>query len=119
VILADTSVWVDHLRGADTQLASRLDAGQVLGHPFVAAELALGNLKARDLILSSLQALPQAMVASASELMAFIDAHRLAGRGIGLVDAHLLAATALTPDARLWTRDSRLDAAARALGLAA
>ena len=40
------------------------------------------------------------------------------GRGIGYIDAHLLAATALADPARLWTRDRRLTATARDLGLA-
>jgi hypothetical protein len=119
MILADTFVWVNHLRAADPKLVDLLEAGQVLCHPFVIAELALGNLRSRDLVLSSLGDLPKAAVASSAELLTFIDAHGLAGRGVGLVDAHLLAATALTPDARLWTRDRRLSAAAQDLGLAA
>ena len=119
MILADTSVWVDHLRAGDERLAALLNAGQILGHPFVAAELALGNLARRDEILAALGRLPQAATAANSELMSFIDAHRLWGQGVGLVDAHLLAAAALTPDAELWTRDRRLRAAARALGMAA
>jgi len=119
MILADTSVWVDHLRAGDQALAELLTRGQVICHPFVIAELALGNLPRPGEVLALLGRLPQAAAATDAELMAFIEAHRLWGQGLGLVDAHLLAAAALTPDARLWTRDRRLDAAAEALGTAA
>ncbi len=118
MILADTSVWIDHLRAGDRKLGALLNSGQVLCHPFVIAELALGNPPRRAEILASLGRLPEANVAQTAEVMTFIAAHRLWGRGVGLVDAHLLAATALTPDARLWTRDRRLGATAEALGMA-
>jgi predicted nucleic acid-binding protein len=119
VILADTSVWVDHLRTGDAALARLLDQGEVLGHPFVIGELALGNLRQREVVLDALGNLPQATVATDSEVLRFIADHGLAGRGIGYVDAHLLAAVRLTSAALLWTRDKRLLAAARRLGLAA
>ena len=116
MILVDTSVWVDHLRSGDEDLAGLLDNGQVLGHPWVTGELALGRLSARDEILGLLAALPQTEVATAEEVMAFIERHQLYGLGIGLVDAHLLAATVLTAEATLWTRDTRLAEAAARLG---
>jgi predicted nucleic acid-binding protein len=119
MILADTSVWIDHLRAGDEGLAVLLGAGRVLIHPFVIGELALGSLRQRDLILSSLSDLPACVVAQNEEVMAFIDGHMLFGRGIGYVDAHLLASVALTPEARLMTRDRRLNTCAEALGFAA
>jgi len=118
VILVDTSVWVDHLRTGDRVLGQLLDSGGVLGHRFVTGELALGNLRERDLVLSALQELPQATVASDDEVLHFIDRQALFGLGIGYVDAHLLAAVLLTLGAKLWTRDRRLQAAATQLGLA-
>lgn len=118
MILADTSVWVDHLRAGDEVLARRLDEGRILGHPFVVGELALGNLKNRDVVLDALQSLPQPQIANDDEVMRMISGRRLWGRGIGLVDAHLLAAVMITPDAVLWTRDLGLAAIARDLGLA-
>jgi predicted nucleic acid-binding protein len=118
VILVDTSVWVDHLQAGDETLKSLLEDGHVLGHPFVIGEIALGNLRQRDLILDTLRELPQAAVASDGEVLRFIDRQALFGRGIGYVDAHLLAAVRLTADARLWTRDRRLQAVAIQLGLA-
>jgi len=111
VILVDTSVWVDHLQGGDLALARLLDGWRVLGHRFVTGELALGNLRERDLVLSAVRELPQATVAS--------DLQALFGLGIGYVDAHLLAAVELTVDAKLWTRDRRLQTVAARLGLSA
>ncbi|MGO9451273.1 MAG: type II toxin-antitoxin system VapC family toxin [Candidatus Binataceae bacterium] len=118
MILADTSVWVDHFRGNDKRLADLLDAGEILAHPFVTVELALGNLRKRDQLLYALQALPQADVATDREVLRFINQHALFGMGIGYVDAHLLAAVRLTAGASLWTRDKYLLAAANQLGLA-
>jgi predicted nucleic acid-binding protein len=118
VILVDTSVWVDHLRTGDRVLGQLLDSGGVLGHRFVTGELALGNLRERDLVLSALRELPQATVASDDEVLHFIGRQALFGLGIGYVDAHLLAAVLLTLGAKLWTRDRRLQAAATQLGLA-
>ena len=117
MILADTSVWIDHLRAHDPVLAALLDIGRVLGHAFVRGELACGRLQQRSVILSLLHRLPQAVVATDTEVLDLIERHRLMGRGIGYVDAHLLAGTMLTPDARLWTRDRNLSAAAQHLGL--
>ncbi len=119
MILADTSIWINHLRYSDLVLASLLDAGHVLIHPFVIGELALGSLRQRALILNALSRLPQAKSATDAEVLHLIARHALAGRGIGYVDAHLLAAVRLTEGARLWTTDRRLGAVAGALGLAA
>lgn len=118
MILVDTSVWVDHFRIGDAALADRLDDGEVLAHPFVIGELALGDLRRRSVILNGLADLPQAEVATDPEVLVFIDDQALSGLGIGYVDAHLLAATRLTHGATLWTRDKRLYAAAERLGLA-
>ena len=118
MILADTSVWVDHLRAGDKALAALLGAGMVLAHPFVIGELALGNLRQRDIVLQALADLPHASVATDTEVLHFIARHALSGRGIGYIDAHLLAAVKLTAGAELWTKDKRLHDAAIQLGLA-
>lgn len=118
MILADTSVWIDHLRAGDRQLERLLEAALVLAHPFVIGELALGRLRQREALLSALQNLPRATAATDTEVLTFIDLHGLAGRGIGCVDAHLLAAARLTAGALLWTRDRRLAQIAEELGLA-
>ena len=114
MILVDTSVWVDHLRKGDEALIRLLGAGLVLTHPFVVGELALGSLRQREVVLTSLLDLPRADVATDTEVLHFIDQHDLAGSGIGYVDAHLLAAATLTGDTQIWTNDRRLgDVAAR------
>lgn len=117
MILVDTSIWVDHLRVGDPLLARLLDRGETLGHPWVTGELALGQLRGRAEILRLLEHLPQATVATAAELLEFINRRELFGLGIGYVDAQLLAATMLTNDGRLWTRDRQLRSAAEHLGV--
>lgn len=117
MILVDTAVWIDHFRDRDPSLAELLERGEVLGHPWVTGELALGRLRGRTEILRLLGQLPQATVATAAELLTFIARHELPGLGIGYVGAQLLAGTRLTEDARLWTRDRRLRAAAERLAL--
>ncbi len=112
MILVDTSVWIDHFRSGDTEFASLLQIGQVLAHPWVTGEIALGHLSRRSEILGLLNNLPQAKSATETEVLTLIDGHQLFGLGIGYVDAHLLAATMLTAGARLWTRDKRLAAVA-------
>ena len=119
MILADTSVWVDHLRRHDPRFAQLLDDGEIVAHPFVIGELALGYLEPRDRILRDLNDMPQCVVASHQEVLHFINQRRLFGYGIGYVDAHLLAAIELTAGAALWTRDKRLRDAAKSLALAA
>lgn len=117
MILVDTSVWVRHLRAVDNTLVQILELGLVLGHPFVTGELALGNLRQRDLILRGLLDLPQAPIATGEEILRFINRHHLHARGIGYVDAHLLASVSLSAGASLWTYDKRLQAVAGELGL--
>ena len=118
MILVDTSVWIDHLRSGDPELARLLHDGAVLAHPWVTGELALGHLSQHSEILGLLHNLPQATAATDVEVLTLIDNHQLSRLGIGYVDAHLLAATMLTAGSHLWTRDKRLAAVAAQLGLA-
>jgi predicted nucleic acid-binding protein len=117
VILVDTSVWIDHLNKPDPQLMDKLNTDSVLMHPYVIGEIGLGSLRNRHQLLAALEALKQVVVASHEEVMRFIELYELAGAGIGYVDAHLLAATQLTPEAKFWTRDLRLSKVAQRLGL--
>ncbi len=118
MILVDTSVWIDHLRNGDVALASLLNQCRVLIHPFVIGELACGNMRDRQSILQLLQDLPMVPVADNDEVLFFIEEQQLMGRGIGYVDAHLLASVVLEDSSRLWTRDNRLAKIASELNLA-
>lgn len=117
MILVDTSVWVEHLRRGLPRLATLLQDGEVLIHPWVIGELACGTLRNRRRVLDLLQGLPAVTVARDAEVLLLIERDQLMGRGIGYVDAHLLASARLS-HARLWTLDRRLAAAAQEQGLA-
>lgn len=118
MILVDTSVWIDHLRATNERLMGMLEAGVVLTHPFVIGEIALGNLRQREIVLNALSDLPQASVATDAEVLHFITRHALFGRGVGYIDVHLLAAARLTAGASVWTLDKRLTDTAAQSGLA-
>lgn len=117
MILVDTSVWIDHLRHGNLILAKLLDTGQVYVHPFVTGELALGNLRKRDVILDTLHTMPGIKIAQDAEVLSFIQHNKIYGLGVGYIDAHLLTSVRLTPGSLLWTQDKRLTAAARQLKL--
>jgi predicted nucleic acid-binding protein len=118
MILVDTSIWIDHFRAADPQLVALLTRNEVLSHPFVIGEIALGSVAKRADVLRYLNNLPAAVGATHDEVMVFIDRHKLANMGVGYVDANLLASAALTPGASLWARDKNLRAAAVRCGVA-
>jgi predicted nucleic acid-binding protein len=117
MVLADTSVWIEHFRRGNSLFADLLTEGLVLIHPFIAGELGCGNLKNRARTLADLQALPAVTVAVNSEVSQLLEDRRLWGRGLGWVDVHLLA-SAMVSNCRLWTLDQRLSQAAAMLGLA-
>jgi predicted nucleic acid-binding protein len=119
MILVDTSVWINHLYAADERLADLLVAEEVLAHPFVIGELALGHLRTREATLRDLRDLPEAIVAEHDQVLELVEKHALYGRGIGYIDAHLLAAVLLTPEAQLWTADQPLQAIAAEFRIAA
>ena len=114
MVLVDTSVWVSHLRDVNTELANLLNNGSVLCHPFIVGELACGNLKGRAIILSFLQLLPMSIEAEHLEVLTFIEKNRLMGKGIGYVDAHLMASAVLT-NVPIWTFDKKLSQVADGL----
>ena len=118
-LLVDTSVWVDHLRKNDALLADALADHRVAMHLHILGEIALGSLKNRRTMLSLLANLPQAPVATEQEVQTLIERRRLFGRGIGYVDAHLLATASLAPGLAIWTRDRRLIGVASDLDLLA
>ena len=104
MILVDTSVWIEHLRAGDERLTALLDAGEVLAHPFVIGELALGNLRGREAFMRDLRDLPRAAVVDDEEVLRFIERQGLFGRGIGYIDTHLLGGAA---DGRRQIVDAR------------
>jgi len=117
LILADTSIWIDYLRSGNMEMRKLLNQGQIVVHPFVIAELALGSLRERAETLALLDLLPQVRVAQLSELRLMIEARRLYSLGIGLTDAHLIASVFLNLPTLMWTRDKRLRKVAEALGI--
>jgi predicted nucleic acid-binding protein len=117
MILVDTSVWIDHLNASEPLLVNLLGEERVLAHPHVIGEVALGSLRDRAAVLGALNDLPLAPVATPEEVFVLIERQRLFNRGIGYVDASLLASAYLQPGAKLWTRDKRLHKVAEELGL--
>ncbi|PKN72859.1 MAG: VapC toxin family PIN domain ribonuclease [Deltaproteobacteria bacterium HGW-Deltaproteobacteria-10] len=114
MVLVDTSVWISHLRYGNTDLATLLNNGWVLCHPLIVGELACGNLKDRADILSFLQLLPMSIEAEHEEVLSFIENSSLMGKGIGYVDAHLIASAVLT-GISIWTLDKKLAQVAESL----
>ena len=114
LVLADTSVWIAHLREGEKHLSDLLEQGSVACHPFIIGELACGNLKNRREILQLLEALTRVDILEHSEVMMFLDSHKLMGIGIGYVDVHLLGSSFLS-NTPLWTFDKPLSKAAELL----
>lgn len=117
MILADTSVWIDHLRSGIPEMRGLLDQGQIVIHPLITAELALGPLRDRSTTLSLLDFLPQARVAQSGEVRVLIENRRLYALGIGVTDAQLIASVLIDPPTLLWTRDKSFRRVAEHLGI--
>jgi predicted nucleic acid-binding protein len=117
LILADTSIWIDHFRSGNKELLRHLNQGQILTHPSIIAELALGSMKERTRTLALLDLLPHVKVAQLTEIRTLIEARRLYGLGIGLTDAQLIASVLISPPTLLWTRDKQLRKVAGSLAL--
>jgi predicted nucleic acid-binding protein len=118
-VLVDTSVWIDHFRHGNARLSGLLARDAVLMHPYVLLELACGTPPApRARTLADLARLRPARQPSLSEVLGFIERRALYGQGCGMTDVSLLAATCITPGARLWTLDKSLAALAVRLEVA-
>jgi predicted nucleic acid-binding protein len=117
VILADTSIWVDHLRASNPTMESLLNRGKIAMHPCVVAEIALGSLNNRRLKLGAMDSLRRVKVAQLSEVRRMIEAHALYSKGVGLTDTHLIASCLITPGTQLWTRDAAMMKVCAALGI--
>ena len=119
MILVDTSVWIDHLRSPEPKLQTLLENDEVITHPLVRLELALGSIADRKKMLNDLSLLVQATVVGTDELFALVELRRLYRRGIGITDLHLIASALLDRSILIWTRDRRLGEIADELGIRA
>ena len=121
MILADASIWIDFFRRAahKTEMEELIYTKQLVIHPFVVAELALGSLRERTQTLTDLENLPQARVVTLHDVRQMIEARSLYSKGIGLTDAHLIASCLATSPTFLWTADARLSKVAESLGIRA
>jgi predicted nucleic acid-binding protein len=119
LILVDTSVWIDHLRNADAKLQSLLQNDQVMTHPYIRLELALGSMANRETVLADLALLPQAPIVASNELFALIDHKKLYRRGIGVTGLQLICCAIFDESISVWTRDRRLSEIAHELGIRA
>lgn len=117
MILADTSIWIDHFRHVDAELRRIIEDDRLLCHPSVIGELALGSLRDRRSVMAFLAAQREAVVATHDEVMTMINRHGIFSMDIGYTDAHLLASVLLDQRAALWTGDKRLRAAAEKAGV--
>jgi predicted nucleic acid-binding protein len=119
MILVDTSIWIDHLHTREPVLAELLEQAEVCSHPMIVGELALGTMRDRRTVLGLLGNLPAVSLPAYDEVLRFVESSVLYGKGLSVVDAHLLAAARISDDVRLWTRDKRLHAEAERLNVAA
>jgi predicted nucleic acid-binding protein len=117
MILADASVWIDHLRELNPHLSDLIATDRVAMHPHVLGEIALGSLRERRKLIARLERLPAAPLAREADVLRLVENRGLFSTGIGWTDAHLLASCRLLPGAGLWTRDKRLQAQAARLQL--
>ncbi len=119
MILADANIWVDFFRSGKPGMRQLLDRNQIVMHPHLVAELALGSLRDRASTLARLDHMPQARVVSLQDVRRMIEARTLYSKGIGLTDAHLVASCLAAPGTLLWTSDARLGKVADLLGIRA
>ena len=119
MILADANIWIDFFRGRKPELRKFLENNQIVMHPHLAAELALGSLRDRLLTLAKLDSMPQIRTVDLKDVRRMIESRALYAKGIGLTDAHLLASCLVAPGTLLWTSDTRLGSVAGSLGIRA
>jgi len=119
MVLVDTSVWIRFLANRPpyaAELDRLLDKEESAGHNLIYGELLIGDPGGRAAMLDSYQLMPRIADVSHKEVVEFVRANQLYGRGIGWIDAHLLA-SCLVADVSLWTADDRLARVANELGI--
>lgn len=119
LILVDTSVWIDHLRKSETKLNDLLLNDEIVTHPLIRLELALGSIADRENVLSDLALLPHVLTARLEELFGLVELRQLYRRGIGITDLHLIASALFDKSILIWTRDRRLGEVASEFGIRA
>jgi len=100
-VLADTGIWSRHFRDGEPRLARLLGERQVVTHPWIVGELALGPGLRLD-TLADLEVLPALAVVPDPKVLDFVKLHGV--RGIGWIDVQLLVA-ALAARVEVWTTD--------------
>lgn len=117
MILPDTSVWIDHFRSPEPMIKELVRSSELVMHQYVIGELAMGSLAERRLRLRLWAAMPMLPTVGLPDVLALVESRRLYSRGIGYMDASLLAAALLARDTSIWTRDHRFGLVARELGI--
>lgn len=117
-VLVDSSIWIDHINCGHDVLESLLKQRRVLTHPLIIGEIAMGTLKNRQTILREIGKLSGTKAVTNAEVMAMVEWDKLYNKGIGFIDAHLLASVKIIENATLLTKDGRLHAQAERLGVA-
>ena len=84
MILADTSVWADHLRRADATMMACLDVGEIVMHPFVLGELALGSMPKYDAVVTALLAIPSIQTARPEDVLVLVRQNQLMGQRLAV-----------------------------------
>ncbi len=116
MVLADTSVWINHLRNSNSTLIKLLEEVKVYSHPFIKGELACGNIKNRSEFFKFYNKLPVLSLVTENEALFFLNEHKLFGKGLGWIDVHLLASVYLN-NIKLFTIDRKLKQTALKLGV--
>ncbi|HEX3684842.1 MAG TPA: PIN domain-containing protein [Bryobacteraceae bacterium] len=120
MVLVDTSVWVRFLANQHPyrpELDRLLALNQVTAHELVYGELVMGDTGGRRNLLDAYERLRPVRTVPHWQVVEFVQARNLKGRGGGWIDIHLLA-SALVGRLQLWTADPRFAAVATELGVA-
>ena len=119
MVLVDTSVWIRFLANRApfaAELDRLLETEEAAGHDLVYGELLIGDPGGRRQLLNSYDLMYRLPAVSHADVASFVRARKLHGRGIGWIDAHLLASTVVA-DALVWTADEHLARLAGKLGI--